>query len=100
MDLLLVSDRLFGRRLRLVTAAWVSSQADPFFQAQATNAIRHLAGVLSVTQNDVADELARLIIVGMVDPLPDKGDGRKWYQRRSSPLWDIVQTALHVVPTA
>ena len=89
----LVSDRLFGRKSRLVLAAWIRGLSDgTFYQQQA-------ASETGIPQSNVRDELkARLIPLGMVQELPrTAGDRRQYYSRTNSDLWRIIESAVEIV---
>ena len=84
-----LSDRLFGRSLRLKVAGWVLTRDDPvFYQTQAALGVGY-------PPSGVVQELDRLVGLGMVvrhDPTP--GDRRQYYTRVESPFWPIIQAAL------
>lgn len=91
-----MSKGLFGRPVRLLTAAWVASNPSPkFWQGEAHLGVKATAPRgLSVTPKDVIQELDRLIELKMLKSLPKvPGDRRVYYQRLKSPLWKIVETA-------
>jgi hypothetical protein len=93
LDLEHVSDRLFGRGLRLALAVWILELPDgTFYQHQAAS----LAGL---HQSNVRDELhSRLIPLGMVQELPRMpGERRQYYVRTDSPLWQIIEAAVRAV---
>ena len=87
-----VSDRLFGRTLRLRVARWVLLSEPTFFQSQAALGIRYSA-------SEVTKELDRFVDLGMLIKIePSAGDRRQYYTRVDDcPLWDIVRTALRAI---
>lgn len=96
IDIELLSDRLFGRKLRLVLAAWIYDLPDgTFYQQQA-------ASETGIPQSNVRDELnARLVPLGMVQEVPKTaGDRRQYYARTKSPLWQIVEAATRAAQSA
>lgn len=96
MDLDTLSDRLFGRRLRLAVALWIWREADDAFYQQ------QLARELQLPQSNVRDELHdRLIPLGMIQPVPRvSGDRRQYYIRTASPLWRIIEAVNEVAGSA
>lgn len=80
---------LFGRRARLLVAAWVLGvDSGVFSQAQA------VAGV-QLPQSNVREELERLVRMGMVIDAPKtEGPGRRYYARVEHPAWRIVDAAI------
>ena len=84
-----LSDRLFGRRLRLQVASWIllHEQAS-FFQGQAAQGIGYSAG-------EVTKELNRLVDLGMIIRHEiSAGDRRQYYTRVDEcPFWEIIRVA-------
>lgn len=89
MELAEIGDRLFGRTLRLRVAAWVlSHDEESFFQSEAASGVGY-------TASGVAEELARLADLGMVDRMERlPGGNRQYYTKLRSPLWNVIQAAV------
>ncbi len=88
--------QLFGRPARLLTATWVLSQTEPFIQVEAWRAVQKLPGGEGLYQPDVAQELQRLVDLGMVSSVEGQR-GRRTYRRSESPLWGIVGAAADAI---
>ena len=87
-----LGDLLFGRRLRLRVAMWVSRCPDrPFYLGEVAAGVRY-------TPSGVRDELARLKQLGMIKRAPRQaGTRRVYYERLDSPLWAIIDSASRCV---
>jgi hypothetical protein len=48
-------------------------------------------------QSDLADELGRLVRLGMLDEERRDDARRVYYERTDSPLWNIIQAAADVL---
>ena len=82
-----VGDLLFGRKLRLHLALWVLRRDSEFYQTEAAKAVDY-------TPSAVADELDRLVQLEMLQDQPAESDGRRrYYRKRNSPLWAIIEAA-------
>lgn len=70
-------------------AHWILGHEHPlFFQAQIAQALRYSAGA-------VAEELSRLVALGMLEKEPKTGSERRQYYRRTdSPLWKVIRAAV------
>jgi hypothetical protein len=80
---------LFGRPCRLALALWiVRHDKARFYQSEPPRDV--------ILQGDVANELGRLVRLGMlVEERPD--DVRRvYYERTDSPLWKIFKAAADV----
>jgi hypothetical protein len=90
MDVREVSNELFGRTCRLTLAIWIVRHTKGrFYQSEPPREV--------ITQSSVADEVGRLMRLGMLDEeRPDEGR-RVYYYRTSSPLWKIIEAAVDVV---
>jgi hypothetical protein len=85
--------RLFGRRARLVVAAWVLAAPEVFSQHEAVQGSQ-------LPQSNVREELERLVSLGMLDDIPKAdGPGRRYYARIDHPAWRIIDTAVEVART-
>jgi hypothetical protein len=93
-------ERLFNNPTRLLTATWVSTRTDKFFQSEAADGIRQLAaGTKNVTVQEVTKALNRLIDLGMVVALPQEAsDRRQYYERLDSPGWDVIDACARAAP--
>ena len=92
MDVREVGRELFGRPCRLTLALWIVRREKPvFFQSEPPREV--------LLQSDAANELARLVRLGMLNQLhPDEGR-RIYYERTRSPLWKILEAAADVLET-
>lgn len=80
---------LFGRRARLVVAAWVLGVDGGVFSQH--DAVKETA----LTQSNVRQELERLVSFGMLDNIPrGDGPGRRYYARTEHPAWSVVEAAV------
>jgi hypothetical protein len=88
-----VGKLLFGRPCRLALALWIVRHRKPrFYQSEPPREV--------ISQGNVADELSRLIRLGMlVEERPDD-TRRVYYERTDSPLWKIIQAAADVIEPA
>jgi hypothetical protein len=88
-----VGDLLFGRKLRLRLALWVLRRDDRFYQAEAAKGVNYSASA-------VADELDRLVELGMLAGQPaESGDRRRYYKKLDHPLWAIIEAVDAAVGT-
>lgn len=87
---------LFGRRLRLRVAFWVldwlEQDRGPFYQTQAALGVEYSA-------SSVAQELDRLIDLGMVTPLETTSGAsrRSYFLPLPHPLWDVIRVAREAI---
>lgn len=85
-----VSDCLLGRRCRLGVALYaLQNPKGRFFQSEPP---RFPSG----TATAIAEELQRLVGIGMLDEERPDGTTKVFYVRTRSPLWAIVATAAAV----
>ena len=82
--------QLFGRRARLVVAAWTLSAAETFSQHEAVRGA-------DLPQSNVREELDRLVAIGMLSDVPrGDGPGRRYYARVDHPAWEIIRVGVDV----
>jgi DNA-binding MarR family transcriptional regulator len=87
-----LSERLFGRPIRLPLLLWVSGCAAPDFFAT------EIAEQMHVSSSNVSQELDRLIDLGMIEPVARKrGDIAKRFVLVNHPGWGIVKAASQVL---
>lgn len=94
-----MSDRLFGRILRLPTALWIKEHpTGRFWQGEAALGVQSLLGLDRIDQGEVRKEIDRLCELVMVELLPrEAGGSRQYYRRLDAALWDVIGAAAHVV---
>lgn len=87
-----LGDSLFGRALRLRVAHWVlTHEAGTFFQGEVATGVSYSASA-------VAQELDRLVDLGMLIRHPrTAGDRRQYYSRTESQVWEVIQAAVEAV---
>jgi hypothetical protein len=83
-----VAKDLFGSPVRLRLLLWARKRNKEFFQSEPPREV----GVL----NQVRIELDRLVGLGMLTLTVREGDRRTYYDLTDSPLWGIVDAAIHV----
>jgi hypothetical protein len=90
VDVREVGRLLFGRPCRLTLALWIVGHDKPrFYQSEPPREV--------ILQGNVANELHRLVRLGMLEEeRPDEGR-RVYYERTDSPLWKIIQAAADAV---
>jgi hypothetical protein len=85
-----VGKLLFGRPSRLALALWVARHDKPrFFQSEPPREV--------ISQGNVAEELGKLVRLGMLEEERPDGDRRVWYNRTDSKLWNIIEAAAEAV---
>ena len=90
MDANEVGKELFGRPCRLRLALWIVRQDRVrFFQSEAPREV--------ILQSAAAEELGRLVRLGMLkEERPDESR-RVYYVPTDSPLWKIIEAAADVI---
>lgn len=84
-----VGKQLFGRPCRLALALWIVRREKPdFYQSEPPREV--------IRQGDLADELGRLVRLGMLEEERRPDVRRVYYNRTGSPLWKIIQAAADV----
>jgi hypothetical protein len=85
-----VGKQLLGRPCRLALAVWIIRHSKRrFYQSEPPREV--------ILQSYLADELGRLVSLGMLEEeRPDDGH-RVYYYRTDSPLWKIIEAAAEVV---
>jgi hypothetical protein len=90
LDVAEVGKQLFGRPCRLALALWIVRRDKPsFYQSEPPREV--------IRQGDLADELGRLVRLGMLEELRPDDARRVYYDRTDSPLWKIIEAAADVV---
>ena len=85
-----VGKLLFGRPCRLALALWIMRQDKPrFFQSQPPKEV--------IFPGNAAEELGKLVRLGMLEEERPDGDRRVWYNRTDSKLWKIIEAAAEAV---
>jgi hypothetical protein len=81
---------LFGRPCRLALALWIVRHDKPhFYQSEPPREV--------IRQGDLADELGKLVRLGMLEE-ERRPDARRVYCNRiGSPLWKIIEAAAEVL---
>jgi hypothetical protein len=81
-----VGKLLFGRPCRLKLALWIAHRDKPrFFQSEPPKEV--------ISPGNAAEELGKLIRLGMLEEERPDGDRRVWYSRTDSRLWKIIEAA-------
>jgi hypothetical protein len=81
---------LFGRPCRLALALWIVRHDKPrFYQSEPPREV--------IRQGDLADELGRLVRLGMLEEERPDDSRRVYYERTGSPLWRIIEAAADVI---
>jgi hypothetical protein len=81
---------LFGRPCRLALALWIARRDKPrFYQSEPPRDV--------ILQSDLANELGRLVRLGMLEEERRDDARRVYYERTDSPLWEIIRTAADVI---
>jgi hypothetical protein len=90
LDARLVGKQLFGRPCRLALAVWIVRRSKPsFYQSEPPREV--------ILQGDLANELGRLVRLGMLEEERPQDGRRVYYYRTDSPLWKIIEAASDVV---
>jgi hypothetical protein len=76
---------LFGSPTRLYLLLWIRDRDKAFFQSEPPRSV----GV----PNQIRQELQRLERLGMIQASSNPDSSRIYYDKRPSPLWDIVVAA-------
>jgi hypothetical protein len=85
-----VGGELFGRPCRLPLALWIVRHDKPrFYQSEPPREV--------ILQGAVAEELGRLVRLGMLEVERRDEVRRVYYERTDSPLWQIIQAAADVI---
>jgi hypothetical protein len=85
-----VGKLLFGRPCRLALALWIVRHDKPrFYQSEPPREV--------IRQSDLADELSRLVRLGMLEEERRDDARRIYYDRTDSPLWAIIEAAAEVI---
>ena len=93
MDASEVGKLLFGRPCRLALALWIVRHDKPrFYQSEPPRDV--------ILQGDLANELGRLVRLGMLVEERRDDARRVYYERTGSPLWTIIQAAAGVIEPA
>ena len=81
---------LFGRPCRLALALWIVRHDKPrFYQSEPPREV--------ILQGDAANELGKLVRLGMLDEERPDDARRVYYNRTGSPLWKIIEAAAEVL---
>ena len=81
---------LFGRPCRLALALWIVRHDKPrFYQSEPPRDV--------ILQGDLANELGRLVSLGMLVEERRDDARRVYYERTGSPLWKIIEAAADVL---
>jgi hypothetical protein len=90
LDVDQVGKLLFGRPCRLALALWIVQHAKGrFYQSEPPREV--------IRQSDLADELSRLVRLGMLEEERRDDARRIYYERTDSPLWSIIEAAADVI---
>jgi hypothetical protein len=90
LDVAEVGKQLFGRPCRLALALWIVQREKPsFYQSEPPREV--------IRQGDLADELGRLVRLGMLEEERRPDARRVYYNRTDSPLWAIIKAAADVI---
>ena len=93
MDTGEVGKLLFGRPCRLALALWIVRHDKPrFYQSEPPRDV--------ILQGDLASELGRLVMLGMLVEERRDDARRVYYERTGSPLWKIIEAAADVLDPA
>jgi len=85
-----VGKLLFGRPCRLALALWIVRHDKPrFYQSEPPRDV--------ILQGDLANELGRLVSLGMLVEERRDDARRVYYERTGSPLWKIIEAAADVL---
>jgi hypothetical protein len=85
-----VGGQLFGRPCRLTLALWIVRHDKPrFYQSEPPREV--------IAQSAIADEVGRLLRLGMLEEERPDDSRRVYYERTDSPLWKIIQAAADVI---
>jgi hypothetical protein len=86
VDVHQVGKLLFGRPCRLELALWITRHDKPrFFQSEPPKEV--------ILPGNAAEELSKLVRLGMLEEERPDGDRRVWYSRTDSKLWKIIEAA-------
>lgn len=86
MDVHQVGKLLFGRPCRLELALWIARRDKPrFYQSEPPKEV--------IFPGNAAEELGKLVRLGMLEEERPDGDRRVWYYRTDSRLWKIIEAA-------
>jgi hypothetical protein len=85
LDVNEVGKQLFGRPCRLTLALWIVRHDKRFYQSEPPREV--------ILQSDLADELSRLVRLGMLHEDRPDDTRRVYYERTNSPLWKIFESA-------
>jgi len=81
-----VGKLLFGRPCRLELALWIARRDKPrFFQSEPPREV--------IWPGNAAEELGKLVRLGMLEEERPDGDRRVYYSRTDSRLWKIIEAA-------
>jgi hypothetical protein len=88
-----VSKELFGRPCRLPLALWiVRNHKSRFYQSEPPREV--------ILPGDLAKELGHFVRLGMLE-VERRDDARRvYYERTSSPLWNIIEAAADALDLA
>ena len=90
MDVNEVGRLLFGRPCRLTLALWIVRHDKPrFYQSEPPREV--------ILQSDTSDELKRLVRLGMLHEDRPDDTRRVYYERTTSPLWKIFESAAEAI---
>ena len=90
LDVHEVGKLLFGRPSRLALAIWIVRHDKPrFYQSEPPREV--------IWQGAVAEELGKLVKLGMLEEVRPDDARRVYYDRTDSPLWKIIEAAADVL---